>query len=179
MTDRELADACMVGNRVAQENLWKLYAGKMYPVCKRYFDRDEDAQDALQEGFIRVFNNLGQWQGQGPLGAWIRRVVVNTSLNVLKGRLRMGVHVPADQVGDLADDDFDAIGRLNEEDLIALIRQMPEGYRAVFNLFAIEGYSHQEVAAMLNISESTSKTQFHKAKGWLKARLTKPLTELV
>ena len=179
MTDRELADACMVGNRVAQENLWKLYAGKMYPVYKRYFDRDEDAQDALQEGFIRVFNNLGQWQGQGPLGAWIRRVVVNTSLNVLKGRLRMGVHVPADQVGDLADDDFDAIGRLNEEDLIALIRQMPEGYRAVFNLFAIEGYSHQEVAAMLNISESTSKTQFHKAKGWLKARLTKPLTELV
>jgi len=174
MSDRELADRCLAGDRAAQEQLWKLYAAKSYTVCKRYFDRDEDAQDALQEGFIRVFNNLHQWQRQGPLGAWLRRVMVNTSLNLLKSKKRKGIHVPADGSVEIADTDFDAIGQMNEEDLITLIRQMPEGYRTVFNLFAIEGYSHQEIAEILGVSENTSKTQFHKAKGWLKTRLTNP-----
>lgn len=172
MNDRELADRCIAGDRSAHEKLWKLYSGKMYTVCKRYFERDEEAQDALQDGFIRVFKNLEQWHGEGPLGAWIRRVVVNTSLNLLKSRARMGVRLQVDQLVDLAENDFDAIGRLNEEDLINLIRHMPEGYRTVFNLFAIEGYAHQEIAHMLDISENTSKTQYHKAKGWLKSRLT-------
>jgi RNA polymerase sigma factor (sigma-70 family) len=173
MSDRELADLCIAGNPSAHEKLWKLYSGKMYTVCKRYFERDDDAQDALQEAFIRVFQNLKQWHGEGPLGAWIRRVVVNTSLNLLKSRARMGVQLQVEKLGDLTDNDFNAIGRLNEEDLINLIRQMPEGYRTVFNLYAIEGYAHQEIALMLHVSENTSKTQYHKAKGWLKSRLTK------
>lgn len=177
MSDRELADRCLAGERAAQELLWKLYAAKNYTVCKRYFDRDEDAQDALQEGFIRVFNNLNQWQGEGPLGAWLRRVIVNTSLNLLKSKKRRGIQLPAEQVAEIADHDFDAFGQMNEEDIINLIRQMPEGYRTVFNLFAIEGYAHQEIAEILGVSENTSKTQFHKAKGWLKKRLSSPVAE--
>jgi RNA polymerase sigma-70 factor (ECF subfamily) len=174
MTDRELANRCLIGDRSAYETLWKQHSGKMYSVCKRYFDRNEDAQDALQEGFIRVFKHLDQWQGEGPLGAWIRKVMVNTSLNMLKSQDRKGIHVHMDTVAELTENDFNALGRLNEEDLLNLIRQMPAGYRTVFNLFAIEGYSHLEIASMLSVSENTSKTQYHKAKGWLKSRLEQP-----
>jgi RNA polymerase sigma-70 factor (ECF subfamily) len=175
MTDRELANRCLTGDRSAHETLWKQHSGKMYTVCKRYFDRNEDAQDALQEGFIRVFKHLNQWQGEGPLGAWIRKVMINTSLNMLKGEARKGIHVQIDPSNELTENDFDAIGRLNEDDLLNLIRQMPVGYRTVFNLFALEGYSHLEIADMLSVSENTSKTQYHKAKGWLKSRLTQPI----
>jgi RNA polymerase sigma-70 factor (ECF subfamily) len=176
MTERELADECLAGNRTAHEKLWKLYSGRMYTVCKRYFERDEDAQDALQEGFIRIFQNLRQWQGDGPLGAWIRRVVVNTSLNLLKKNSRHGKSTQPDYLVELEAPDYDAIGRLSEEELINLIRQMPEGYRTVFNLYALEGFAHLEIADMLGVSENTSKTQYHKAKGWLKNRLEKPRT---
>lgn len=175
MTDRELANRCLSGDRSASEALWKQHSGKMYSVCKRYFDRNEDAQDALQEGFIRVFKHLDQWQGDGPLGAWIRKVMVNTSLNMLKSQARKGIHVQIDTSAELTQHDFDALGKLNEDDLLNLIRQMPAGYRTVFNLFALEGYSHQEIADMLSVSENTSKTQYHKAKGWLKSRLEQPV----
>ena len=175
MTDRELANRCLSGDRSASETLWKQHSGKMYSVCKRYFDRNEDAQDALQEGFIRVFKHLDQWQGDGPLGAWIRKVMVNTSLNMLKSQARKGIHVQIDTSAELTQNDFDALGRLNEDDLLNLIRQMPAGYRTVFNLFALEGYSHHEIADMLSVSENTSKTQYHKAKGWLKSRLEQPV----
>ena len=175
MTDRELANRCLSGDRSASETLWKQHSGKMYSVCKRYFDRNEDAQDALQEGFIRVFKHLDQWQGDGPLGAWIRKVMVNTSLNMLKRQARKGILVQIDTSAELTQNDFDALGRLNEDDLLNLIRQMPAGYRTVFNLFALEGYSHLEIADMLSVSENTSKTQYHKAKGWLKSRLEQPV----
>jgi RNA polymerase sigma-70 factor (ECF subfamily) len=175
MTDRELANRCLSGDRSAFETLWKQHSGKMYSVCKRYFDRNEDAQDALQEGFIRVYKHLDQWQGEGPLGAWIRKVMINTSLNMLKSQARKGVHVQFETSSELTQNDFDALGKLNEDDLLNLIRQMPAGYRTVFNLFALEGYSHLEIADMLSVSENTSKTQYHKAKGWLKSRLEQPV----
>lgn len=171
MTDRELVEQCLRGSRSAQQVLWKRYSAGMYAVCRRYFDRDEDARDALQEGFIRVFNYLNQWNEQGPLGAWIRRVMVNNALNMIKSDGRRGMHQPIDSSEELINWDGGALMQLQAEDLIKLVQAMPEGYRTVFNLFAVEGYSHQEIAAMLDITESTSKTQYHKAKGWLRARL--------
>jgi RNA polymerase sigma factor (sigma-70 family) len=171
MTDRELAEQCLKGSRSAQQILWKRYSASMYAVCRRYFDRDDDARDALQEGFIRVFNYLNQWNEQGPLGAWVRRVMVNNALNMVKSSGRRGMQQPIDSSEEVANWDGGALMQLQAEDLIRLIQEMPEGYRTVFNLFAVEGYSHQEIAAMLEITESTSKTQYHKAKGWLRARL--------
>jgi RNA polymerase sigma-70 factor (ECF subfamily) len=171
MTDRELAQRSLKGDRSAHHMLWKRFSGSMYAVCRRYFDRDEDAQDALQEGFIRVFKHLDQWKEEGPLGAWIRRIMVNNALNMVKSSTRKGIGVSVENADDLSDSDADALAQMNAEDLIGLIQQMPYGYRTVFNLFAIEGFSHQEIAAMLDISESTSKTQYHKAKGWLKTRV--------
>jgi len=171
MTDRELADRCIRGDRSAHELLWKMYAGKMFTVCRRYFAHNEDAQDALQEGFIRVFRYLDQWQEQGQLGAWIRRVMVNTSLNMLKNKKVIVVGIDSEQITELPDHSIQALSNLHEEDLIRLIQQMPAGYRTVFNLFAVEGFSHAEIAASLNVSENTSKTQYHKAKAWLKSKL--------
>ena len=171
MTDRELAQQCLKGSRSAQQLLWKRYSATMYAVCRRYFNRDEDARDALQEGFIRVFNYLNQWNEEGPLGAWMRRVMVNNALNMVKSNVRRGIQQPIEQHEEAVNWDGGALTHLQAEDLIRLIQEMPEGYRTVFNLFAVEGYSHQEIAEMLEITESTSKTQYHKAKGWLRARL--------
>lgn len=171
MTDQELAIRCMKGDRSAQQALWKSYSGKMYSVCRRYFDREDDAQDALQESFIKVFGHLDQWRQQGPLGAWIRRIVVNTSLNLVKSRANQANWLAIEAKQDLKHPDADAVARLGEEDLIKLIQAMPTGYRTVFNLFAIEGYSHKEIADALGVTENTSKTQYLKAKNWLKNKL--------
>ena len=171
MTDRELAQQCTNGSRSAQEMLWKRYSGSMYAVCRRYFDRDDDANDALQEGFIRVYSYLDQWNENGPLGAWIRRVIVNNALNMVKAKARRGMERPMEHTAFIANWDGGAIMNLNAEDLIKLIQRMPAGYRTVFNLFAVEGYSHQEIAEMLEITENTSKTQYHKAKAWLRTRI--------
>ena len=170
MTDHELVQLCMKGDRTAQQALWKSHAGKNYAVCRRYFDREEDAQDALQESFIKVYSHLDQWSGQGPLGAWIRSITVNTSLNLIKSKVHQKTWtVDVDDV--LTDPNADAISRLGEEEVIHLIQTMPTGYRTVFNLFAIEGFSHQEIAHTLGVTESTSKTQYLKAKNWLKNKL--------
>jgi RNA polymerase sigma-70 factor (ECF subfamily) len=171
MTDQELAIRCMKGDRSAQQALWKSYSGKMYSVCRRYFDREEDAQDALQESFIKVFGHLEQWRQQGPLGAWIRRIVVNTSLNLVKSRANQANWMAIEGKLDLKHPDADAVAQLGEEELIKLIQAMPTGYRTVFNLFAIEGYSHKEIADALGVTENTSKTQYLKAKNWLKNKL--------
>lgn len=177
MTDLELAQQCLAGNRNAQKALWKTYSGKMYSLCRRYFKKEEEAQDALQESFIKVFSHLEQWRGQGPLGAWIRKVVVNTSLNLIKTKARERSHIDVEHAVELSTEDADALSQMNEEDLISLIREMPDGYRTVFNLFAIEGYAHKEIADALGVTENTSKTQFLKAKQWLKNRLDKTTTQ--
>lgn len=177
MTDLELVRLCLAGDRNAQQELWKTYSGKMYSLCRRYFSREEEAQDALQESFIKVFGHLHQWREQGPLGAWIRKVVVNTSLNLLKSKERERMHIDVESVSNLSADDADAMSQMNEEDLIALIREMPVGYRTVFNLFAIEGYAHKEIAEQLGVTENTSKTQFLKAKHWLKNKLDNTTTK--
>ncbi|MFN5621087.1 MAG: RNA polymerase sigma factor [Flavobacteriales bacterium] len=170
MTDLELVHRCMKGDRTAQQALWKSYSGKMYAVCRRYFDHEEDAQDALQESFIKVYGRLDQWRGQGPLGAWIRRIAVNTSLNLIKSKAHQKTWA-VDEAETLSDPNADAISQLGEEEVIKLIQSMPIGYRTVFNLFAIEGFSHQEIADTLGVTESTSKTQYLKAKNWLKHKL--------
>lgn len=177
MTDLELAKRCLAGDRNAQEMLWKTYSGKMYAVCRRYFDRDEEAKDALQESFIKVYGHLDQWGGHGPLGAWIRRVVINTSLNLLKTGAKLKLNVALDKAQDLSRDDADALSRLGEEELIRMIQTMPPGYRTVFNLFAIEGFAHKEIGEMMGITENTSKTQFLKAKNWLKQKLQHNTTD--
>ncbi len=172
MTDQELAKGCLAGQREAQQKLWKLYSGKMMSVCMRYADSRDEAQDLLQDGFIKVFEKIGQWQGSGPLGGWIRTIMVNTALTHLRNRSKWKNSTDLDAAEDLDAQEVDAISQMQAEELLKLIAKMPTGYRTVFNLFAIEGYAHKEIAEMMQISENTSKTQFLKAKHWLKKNIS-------
>lgn len=171
MTDQELAKGCLDGRREVQKALFDLYARKMMSVCLRYCSSRDEAEDVLQEGFVKVFEKMHQWQGSGALGGWIRTIMVNTALTHIRSQKKWQQHMDIDKAYTLEDNDADAVEQINADELIELISQMPTGYRTVFNLFAIEGYGHKEIADQLGISENTSKTQFLKAKGWLKKAL--------
>jgi RNA polymerase sigma-70 factor (ECF subfamily) len=164
----------MAGNAEAQKELWTLYSRKMMAVCIRYCGDRNDAEDVLQEAFIKVYQRMHQWQGKGPLGGWIRTVVVNTNLTFLRERKKKLAEREMDDHLPISDLEPNVLDQLGAEALLTLIQQMPEGYRTVFNLFAIEGHGHKEIADMLGISENTSKTQFLKAKSWLKKRISEP-----
>ncbi len=171
MSDQELAKGCIAGRRDAQQLLWKQYSRKMMSVCLRYADSREEAEDVLQEGFIKVFEKIGQWSASGPLGGWIRTVMVNTALTHIRINKKWRDSADIEAADEMDASDIDAVSRMNEDALMKLIEKMPLGYKTVFNLFAIEGYSHKEISDSLGITENTSKTQFLKAKNWLKKHL--------
>ncbi len=166
MSEHELIRGCLRGSVHCQRALYEQYAGKMYGVCLRYARNTSDAADILQEGFLKVYTKLDQFGHQGSFEGWIRRIMVNTALRAYqKQRYDQEIsgfeHLPESPV------DPDAIAALSEAELLAIIRTLPDGYRAVFNLVAIEGFSHAEAAAMLGIQESTSRSQLTKARRWL------------
>ncbi|WP_231940410.1 RNA polymerase sigma factor [Filimonas lacunae] len=164
----------MAGNANAQHQLYQQYASVMLGVCYRYTKSMEDAQDVLQEGFINVFKNLAQFKMEGELGAWIRRIMVNAALNYLKRKKRYqyDMLLPEEHLHPVSDDD--PIIQLNAKDVAMLIRQLPAGYQTIFNLHAVEGYPHVEIAQMMGITESTSRTQYMRARKLLIDWLTKP-----
>lgn len=145
----------------------------MYRLCLRYAGNAAEAEDLLQEGFIRVFSDLPQFRGKGELGGWIRQVVLRTALQYLRRRATQATIVSEELIPDglaqswIPDEDW------NARHIVQLLQQLPEGYRTVFNLYVIEGFSHKEIAESLHISESTSKTQLFKAKAQLRRQLEK------
>lgn len=166
LNEHELIRGCLRGALHCQKALYEQFAGKMYGVCLRYARNPSDAADILQEGFMKVFTKLGQFQFQGSFEGWIRRIMVNTALRAYqKQRFEQESFgyetLPESPVAP------DAIASLSEAELLELIRKLPDGYRSVFNLVAIEGYSHAEAAEMLGIQESTSRSQLTKARRWL------------
>lgn len=171
MSDSELVSECLKGKSSAQRTLFQLHSGKMFSLCLRYMGSTMEAEEVLQESFIKVFEKLNQWKGNGPLGGWIRTIVVNTALTRIKSNKKFKLDKNIDEAVMLSDDREDQLEAMQAEDLMKLIAQMPDGYKAVFNLFAVEGYGHKEIAELLGVSESTSKTQFLKAKNWLVKRL--------
>lgn len=171
MTESELVEACLKKDRSAQKQLYDRFSRQMMSVCLRYGGNLETAQDMLQEGFIVVFEKLWQYKGEGALGGWIRRVIVTSALENLRKNKK---HDLTEEVIDHAnsmDVDPEILQNLALESLMQIIQDLPDGYRTVFNLFAIEGYSHKEIAETLKITESTSKTQYFKAKAYLRQQL--------
>ncbi len=149
----------------------------MFVVCMRYADNREEAEDILQEGFILIYRDLHQFSGQGPVGAWMRRVIVNTALQHLRKKQRQVVTTDIDQASGAGDDDplilqFEG-GQARE--LIRMLQGLPIGYRTVLNLYILEGYSHKEIAEQLQISVNTSKSQLSRAKEMLRKSLEKTL----
>lgn len=160
----------MRGLASCQRQLYERYASKMYAVCLRYARAHADAADMLQEGFIKVFSKIDQFQFQGSFEGWMRRIMVNTALRAYQRRYHEQEQSGLEQLPEVSVSP-DAVDALSEAELLTLIGQLPEGYKLVFNLVAIEGYSHAEAAEMLGIQESTSRSQLTKARRWLGEQL--------
>jgi len=165
-----LLDGCKRGDRKAQEMLYHAVASKMFNVCMRYASSDEEAQDMLQNGFIRVFKSLSTFREEGSFEGWIRRIIINTAIEMYRKNINKQNTVQLDEMFDQEQDLFD-MQRLEVSDLMKIIQQLPDGYRIVFNMYAIEGYSHKEIAKSLQISEGASKSQLSRARAWLKNKL--------
>jgi len=169
---KNIIDGCLKGNRRDQELLYRRHAAKLYAVCLQYSGNDEEARDILQEGFIKIFENLGSFKYEGSFEGWIRRIIVNTALEKYRSRHNL---YRVDDIDDIperdADPDNEDYSGLEAVDLMGLIRELPPKYRMVFNLFAIEGYSHREISGMVNISEGTSKSNLSRARTILQRRV--------
>ena len=177
MNEEALIKACLSGSAQHQRILYEQYAGKMYAVCLRYARSTADAADMLQEGFVKVFTKLDQYHFQGSFEGWIRKIMVNTALRTYQ-RQRFDMEQSGYETMPDKPVEPDAIALMTEEELLKLIAQLPDGYRVIFNLVAIEGYSHAEVAQTLGIQESTSRSQLTKARKWLSEQL-EPMKKLI
>ncbi len=181
--DLELADACINGNDRAQNRLFERFSKQMMAVCLRYGSDYDEAQDMFQDGFIKVFQKLHMYNGKGPLGAWIRRTMVNNALDHLRRNKRKKDSVSLFEVEfkmeseDVVDPFEDEETKISRDRILELVRQMPTGYRTVFNLYVVEEYSHKEIADQLGITESTSKTQYRKAKAYMRKLINQEYKE--
>lgn len=166
---------CRENKAWAQEKLFKLYAPKMLGICRRYLCSIDDARDAMQDGFVKVFTNLHKYEGRSSFNTWITRIMMNTAIDMLKKLNKIQFvsddnHIATDN---LSDEDYIETPELNQAQLLDLIDNMPHGYKMVFNMYAIDGLSHKDIATTLNISEGTSKSQLNRARAFLKNEISK------
>lgn len=163
ISERDLIVGCLEGNRRMQEELYRRFSPRMYAVCLRYAGNSEEAQDILQEGFIKVFKKLDSFRSEGSFEGWVRRIFVNTAIEHFR-RKRYLMPVTEKEENTLEGKYTSALDDLAEKDIMALIQELSPGYRTVFNMYVVEGYTHKEIADMLGISEGTSKSQLSRAK---------------
>lgn len=181
--DQQLAKACMDGNSKAQSLLYEKHSRQMMALCLRYGRDYEEAQDMFQDGFIKVFNKLDKYDGKGPLGAWIRRTIANNALDHLRKVKREQKNIFLFEVDMKAESEAETQPMEEDDPLLSadklteLIGQMPEGYKTVFNLYAVEEYTHKEIAEQLGITESTSKTQYRKAKAYMRKLISNEIKQ--
>ncbi|HEY0680400.1 MAG TPA: sigma-70 family RNA polymerase sigma factor [Chitinophagaceae bacterium] len=174
--ESDLIRECIAGNRGMQEELYRRFAPKMYAVCMRYANNADDAQDLLQEGFIKIYKNLSKFRAEGSFEGWIRRVFVNTSIEHFR-RKNIMYSITEKEESVIEDADITALDNLAEKDIINLVQELSPGYRTVFNMYVIEGYSHKEIGNILGISEGTSKSQLARAKAILQKKVQERLEE--
>lgn len=172
MDDTTLVIECVKGNPRAQRMLFDRFSSKMLGVCLRYAKDSEQADDILQDGFVKVFTKLKDFKNAGSLEGWIRRVMVNTALDQIRKNGKTLGDVSVEDVQYKIENNDHIAEQLMAEDLLKLINSMPDGYKVVFNMFAIEGYTHNEIADTLGISESTSKSQYSRARAYLRERVS-------
>ena len=167
MTDDEIVIGCIQKQPIAQKNLYDKFSRKMMGVCLRYSENQEEAEDVLQNGFVTVFQNLETFKGLGSFEGWIRKIMVNTALTNIRKNKKLKQNVPLDNVSFMLPSSNQVADNFAANDLLKLIQTLPTGFKTVFNLHAIEGYSHKEIGDLLNISEGTSKSQYSRAKAHL------------
>ena len=168
--EAELIKGCIKRDRTAQKHLYEAFSSKMYALCCRYVKDSMEAEDVLVTAFTKILERIDQYKGEGSFEGWIRRVVVNEALTYLRRHRSMYIETELKAVD--REPDYQQISdHLEAEDLLNMIQELPSGYRIVFNLYAIDGYSHREIAEQLNISENTSKSQLSRARIFLQKLL--------
>ena len=172
MTENELINGCIRENAACQKEVFNRYAGHMLGVSQRYARNPDDAEDILQDAFIKVFNKIGQFKFEGSFEGWIRKIVVNTALKKYS-LIRYSKEMTGYEINDSNEWQIGpaAYSHLTEKDLLALINSLPDGYRLIFNLYVIEGYQHEEIAKMLGIQPGTSRSQLVKARAMLQKQI--------
>lgn len=173
MDEKALITACVKGDAKAQKMLFDKFASKMFATCLRYFPSKMEAEDILQDGFVKVFQKLEKYNFNGSFEGWMRRVFVNTALDEIRKKKSIFEEKDVSEYAYKIENDYRTDGDLRTNDLLKLVQDLPDSYRIVFNMFAIEGYSHKEIAETLSISENTSKSQYFRAKALLKTQLEK------
>lgn len=172
-TIEDLVKRCRAGERKAQEVLYKQFAAKMLGVCMRYATDRMEAEDMLQNGYITVFQKIGDYRGDGSFEGWIRRIMVHSAIGYYRKHHKLMQLVDIDEHGNQQSVNPAALATLDAKDMMALVQQLSPGYRMVFNLYAIEGYSHKEIGDIMGISEGASKSQLSRARAILKEQITK------
>jgi RNA polymerase sigma-70 factor (ECF subfamily) len=170
--DKDIIDGCLSGSRRDQELLYRRFSPKLYAVCLQYAGNTEEARDVLQEGFIKIFENLSHFSHEGSFEGWMRRIIVNTALERYRNRYFLSRVDDIDEVTEPeAEPDNNDFAGLEAFDLLNMIMELPPKYRMVFNLYAIEGYSHKEIGEMLGVSEGTSKSNLSRAREILQKKV--------
>lgn len=170
--ESQLIEDCLRNDRNAQRKLYNAYAGNMLVVCLRYVQNQAEAEDILQEGFIKVFQNLDKFRAESTLGSWIKRIMINTAINQIRSQKHFQEMDDVQEYKNQVFDNQSSIEAIHFQELIEMIQELPKGCRTVFNLFAVEGFKHHEIAQMLNITKGTSKSQYSRAKAILQGMLS-------
>lgn len=171
MDERQLIEGCRRGDRLAQKELYEKYSRRMMGVCLRYANDRETARDLLQDGFVKVFTGMDSYSGAGSFEGWMRKIFVNCALEYLRKSDVLRDSTDLDNTAELIHPESSVLSDMSAAELMKLVQELPTGFRTVFNLFAIEGYSHKEISEMLEITESTSRSQFTRAKQMLQKRI--------
>ena len=172
--DKQLVEACIREERVAQRELYEQFAARLFAIACRYMKDRDEAQDVLQDSFVKIFKNLDSFRFDCPLEAWMKRIVINTALKAIQKKGQMP-SIDIDEYHGEFEHNSGNMGleNLKMETLMGMVQELPEGCRMVFNLYALEGYKHHEIANILNITDGTSKSQFSRAKSLLVEKIEK------
>ena len=173
MTEEKMIQGCLENLAFAQEAMYSRFSPRMLGVCYRYARNKEDAEDMLQEGFIKVYSQIHQFKNTGALEGWIRRIIVHTCINVLKKNKKFSDSVDLIHASGVGANEYNISSIMQAKQVVECIRLLPLGYRTVLNLYAIEGFSHKEIGIILDIAESTSRSQYTRARALLEEILIK------
>lgn len=172
----DVVKGCREQNPLSQKQLYQQFAGKMMGICVRYCQNVELAKDAMQEGFVKVFKHIDSFNGKSKVDTWMTRIMINTTLNQIKKHKRYDLIEDNESTSDFINNQHDvspdSITALSHAELLDMLHELPDGYRIVFNLYAVEGYNHREIGEQLGISEGTSKSQLNRARKQLQKLVT-------
>lgn len=162
---------CKRGDSRAQRHLYETFAGKMLGLCHRYVRDREAAKDLMHDGFVVVFTRIAEYRGEGSFEGWLRKIFVNTTLGYIRKNSKFVDTRPVDEMYDLRENGVSTLDKMSASEILEVIDRMPAGYRTILNLYAVEGYSHIEISEMLEITESTSRSQYSRARNYLQKAL--------